>query len=318
MACRKTKIHDPPPKEPTLEQHMIEFGKVTAASLNNSIGQNKKYLILQGNKTAQIFIKNAFEFFEKHFPNKNPHILTARCLQINVTAVRRFKKGPTEKTICQKPYPKKTKSEETSPKPKATKIKKSVSSNKNDGKSTVIENNTISLNKPPIVQQNINYHSVTINLPESYDSQMKMNENRDIDSLQVPIFPPTPQNSVYSYSSGKNMDFQEQNRPLNTLNKPLVPDIFHLSPEPQYGAPSVAVATNITHKIGLPDPIQSSTVSFQSIKQFNNQQSGYQFPHDTKDDSKTKNHNSENLQNQYDQTKFSFGNLQSNQAGYKY
>ncbi|XP_028134965.2 uncharacterized protein LOC114329902 [Diabrotica virgifera virgifera] len=315
MACRKTKIHDPPPKEPTLEQHMIEFGKVTAASLNNSIGQNKKYLILQGNKTAQIFIQNAFEFFEKHFPNKNPHILTARCLQINVTAVRRFKKGPTEKTICQKPNPKKPKSEETSPKPKAAKTKKPVNSNKNDGKSAVkLENNTISSNKPPIVQQNINYHSMTINLPESYDSQ-KMNETRDIDLMKIdlPIFPPTSQNSVYPYSSGKTMDFQQQ--------KPLVPDIFHLSPEPQYGAPSVAVATNMTHKIGLPDPIQSSTTSFQSIKQFNNQHSGYQFPHDnvpTKDDPKIKNHTGENLQNQYEQTKFNFGNIQSNQTGYKY
>lgn len=298
-------ISDPPPKEPTLEQHMIEFGKVTAASIKSCIDPNKKYLILQGNKIAQIFIKNAFEFFEKHFPNKNPHTLTARCLQINVTAVRKFKKGPTEKSISQKPCGRKSKGDDEI---KKESKKKSDTANKKSGDKGAKQSAIL----PPLAPstQNINYPSnkTTFQEQPSYASQ----ENREFNSLQVPIFPITSQNNVYSYAA-KNMNYIDQKHgTMETLSKPSIPDIFHLSPEPQYGAPSVAVATNINEKNNLQHPTQNANTF---IKQFNTDQGAYQYQNANGPGDGSQNHikDVEILQKQYN-----FGNIQTNPNSYKY
>ncbi|XP_057671975.1 uncharacterized protein LOC130903742 [Diorhabda carinulata] len=300
-------ISDPPPKEPTLEQHMIEFGKVTAASIKSCIDPNRKYLILQGNKIAQIFIKNAFEFFEKHFPNKNPHTLTARCLQINVTAVRKFKKGPTEKSISQKPYGRKSKSENEVK--KETK-KKSDTGSKKSGEKMVKQGGI--LPPPTHSTQNLNYQSneTTVQEQPSFVSQ----GNREFSSLQVPMFSITSQNNIYSYSSKHaNYIVQKQissQETMNTLSKPSIPDIFHLSPEPQYGAPSVAVATNINQKNNLQHLSQNPN---NFIKQFNTEQEGYRYQSADVPDNGSHTKDVDCLQKQYN-----FGNLQTNQNSYKY
>ncbi|XP_030758510.1 uncharacterized protein LOC115884140 [Sitophilus oryzae] len=52
-----------------------------------------------GNKLAQIFVKNVYNYFVKNFPHISPLQETARALQISCKSVSKYKEGPKDELV---------------------------------------------------------------------------------------------------------------------------------------------------------------------------------------------------------------------------